>query len=143
MKDAIFHLEAVPSDKQRLIFRGKDLEGDCTLSQASIVNESTINLLLRGAVPGGLPGGTSATEAEVEKVASALYMNERNNDTQFKTWNELNKTGPDDEVRQIWKENARSQIQHKPTPWTKSPVFQSKRLARKNKGLYRRFINSS
>jgi len=133
LKDAIYHLEAVPSNIQRLIFCGKDLEDDCTLSQASIANESTVDLLLRGAVVGGLPGG-SATEAEVEKVASSLYMDERNGDTEYKTWNQLNKSGPDDEVRQIWKANARSKIQHKPNPWKKSPVFTSKRLARKNNG---------
>lgn len=47
------------------MFRGKELEGDCTLSQASIVNESTIDLLLRGAVVGG---GNTLGKAEEEDM---------------------------------------------------------------------------
>lgn len=48
LKEAIESEEGVPTDKQRLIFAGKELEDKKTLRYYNIKEESTIHLVIRG-----------------------------------------------------------------------------------------------
>lgn len=61
IKRAIFDIEGIPTDQQRLAFAGKQLEDEFTVSNYNIVNESVMYLILR------LRGGGGAEFIDLTK----------------------------------------------------------------------------
>jgi hypothetical protein len=47
LKEKIFNLEKIPPKKQRLIYRGKELEDDWTMQGAGIVPHALVSMVFR------------------------------------------------------------------------------------------------
>jgi len=71
LKVMLQHFEGVPPDQARLIFAGKQLEDDKTISYYNILDDSTIHIVLR--LRGGMYSEISGRDGSYEILPNAFF----------------------------------------------------------------------